>query len=41
MKTLAKKIRATLLPTYDPSRTNIAGAIAVGIAILLISQVAR
>lgn len=35
-----KIIREALFPRYDPTQTNLAGAIIVGISILLISQYA-
>jgi hypothetical protein len=41
MKNFIKPLLAALFPPYDPTRTNLAGAIAVGIAILLISQYAH
>ncbi|MDF1670856.1 MAG: hypothetical protein P1U83_14715 [Roseovarius sp.] len=40
MKKLIKPILAALFPSYDPTRTNLVGAIAFGIGLLLISQYA-
>ena len=35
-----KTMLAALFPSYDPTRTNLAGAIAVGVAIFLIAEYA-
>ncbi|WP_299969437.1 hypothetical protein [uncultured Roseobacter sp.] len=40
MKHVVSAVLTALFPKYDPTRTNLAGAIAVGIAILLISEYA-
>jgi hypothetical protein len=40
MKFIQSALNA-LFPSYDPTRTNLVGAIAVGVAILLIAQYAH
>ena len=38
MKNYINTIVGALFPTYDPTRTNVAGAIIVGLALLLYAQ---
>lgn len=40
MKNFVKSVLDALFPSYDPTRTNLVGAIIVGVGILLISQYA-
>lgn len=41
MKTIFKPLLEALFPSYDPARMNLAGAIAVGVLILLAAQYAH
>lgn len=40
MKKIVLTTLSALFPVYDPTRTNLVGAIVVGVAILLISEYA-
>lgn len=38
MKNFIQSALSALFPSYDPTRTNLVGAIVVGVAILLVAQ---